>query len=806
MNILKNENFEKVLIKIILLIGFLLSAYQFFYNRSLHTDEATLALNIINRNYFALLKPLDYTQVAPILFLQIEKIFSEFFPDSEFGLRLFPLLSFWFSILLFFKIIKLIQNNNFTIILSLLIFIFIPRLIYYSSEVKQYMTDLFVLTLMYYLVLRKYKDEKYKYYYLGIAGSISIFLSNIVPIILFTVFVYLLYDYYINNKKYLSLLISISALWVTLFLIYYFSFNYKHPIRFIMITNWTRLNGFMPLNPFSAEFYKFFLEKAFMISTNFFKIYSNKGVIILYGFMVISYIYMFRKKKYDLMIITTLPVLLHLLLSGFKMYPFETRLILYMCPVFIIICSVGFDLIYTLLFSKFKIEIIRIILIFIALLKISFLVSALPMEHQELKKSLEYMNSKIIKGDKLYVHYSANLALKYYQRIHKIDISQLVKNNIFISREDIQKTGIGNYKKHTIDDLKNFKGRYWFLFCYWKNNDKNISNIIKALDSLGFTKIDEYRTVGSSIHLYDFNISWQYSNGPYGAMNITCLETSGANIFAGTKEGGVFLSTDNGVSWTARNNGLTKAYVTSLAISGLKEYAGTAGGGVFLSIDKGTRWTALNNGMTNYADDIIYSLAMYGQNIFAGTGRGIYLSTDNGLNWTVRNNGLNKTKVFAIAINGPNIFAGTGRGVFLSTDNGSNWTAVNYGLKNLNVNSLSISWGNIYAGTDGGIFLSTDNGAAWISKNNGLINLNVHSITINGQNIFAGTEGGVYLSTNNGRRWEALNEGLTDSHINTLAISRTNIFAGTFNSGVWKYNTRFLNEKVKLNINQLLIK
>jgi len=58
---------------------------------------------------------------------------------------------------------------------------------------------------------------------------------------------------------------------------------------------------------------------------------------------------------------------------------------------------------------------------------------------------------------------------------------------------------------------------------------------------------------------------------------------------------------------------------------------------------------------------IVYSFAVSGTNIFAGTGVGVLLSTNNGRNWTQVNNGLTCTYVNALAVSGTNIFAGTYR-------------------------------------------------------------------------------------------------------------------------------------------------
>ena len=66
--ILTKNNWVVVLIA---LFGVIIAFVQFVSNRSLWLDEAMFSLNIINRDYIELLLPLDYTQVAPILFFLI---------------------------------------------------------------------------------------------------------------------------------------------------------------------------------------------------------------------------------------------------------------------------------------------------------------------------------------------------------------------------------------------------------------------------------------------------------------------------------------------------------------------------------------------------------------------------------------------------------------------------------------------------------------------------------------------------------------------------------------------------------------
>ncbi len=64
-------------------------------------DEAFVAANFLERGYLDLVRPLDYVQVCPILFLWIELTVVRLFGFSEWSLRLFPALCGLASMVLF---------------------------------------------------------------------------------------------------------------------------------------------------------------------------------------------------------------------------------------------------------------------------------------------------------------------------------------------------------------------------------------------------------------------------------------------------------------------------------------------------------------------------------------------------------------------------------------------------------------------------------------------------------------------------------------------------------------------------------
>jgi hypothetical protein len=287
---------------------------------------------------------------------------------------------------------------------------------------------------------------------------------------------------------------------------------------------------------------------------------------------------------------------------------------------------------------------------------------------------------------------------------------------------------------------------------------------------------------------------WVQTNGTEGG-DINSFAVCGANLFAGTYDNGVFLSTNNGDSWTGA--GLTNNHIRTLAVIGPDLFA--AGTGAFLSTNNGGSWTAIDTGLPTAA---VWSLAVRDTYLFAATGSfengpgGAFVSTNNGTSWT--SIGFTNTTVLCFAISGRNLFAGTWGDVFLSTDNGGNWTAVNTGLP-LYVSTFAVSPAgggpgtNLFAGAWEGVFLSTNNGSSWTTVNSGLTNTNVRAFAVSpasggagSTNLFVGTDsGGVFLSSNNGTSWTAVNDGLTNTHVSALAVFGANLFAGTID-GVWR--------------------
>ena len=71
-------------------LGLTVRLVRYLVNYPIWHDEAFLAVNFIDRDYLDLLRPLDYAQVSPILFLWTELSVVAILGFSERTLRLFP--------------------------------------------------------------------------------------------------------------------------------------------------------------------------------------------------------------------------------------------------------------------------------------------------------------------------------------------------------------------------------------------------------------------------------------------------------------------------------------------------------------------------------------------------------------------------------------------------------------------------------------------------------------------------------------------------------------------------------------------
>jgi hypothetical protein len=274
-------------------------------------------------------------------------------------------------------------------------------------------------------------------------------------------------------------------------------------------------------------------------------------------------------------------------------------------------------------------------------------------------------------------------------------------------------------------------------------------------------------------------------------ISMECLSNCFGNIYAGTIDSGIYITTNNGLNWT-------KSFIINQRIwrvyqFGNRIFAGTNMSGVYVSIDSGRNWTqtSLNNiSVSSFTSD--------GNNLYAGctSQNAIFKSSNNGNSW---NQIPMQGGTRSLAYSGNNLIASVSlyspgglhiEDIYYSTNQGVIWN-------NSNINGhpwyFMVKDNIVFAGMvigfwyiNYGVKMSTDNGISWTHLTS-FNNKNVYSLGYFGNYLFAATfDQGVYTSNNNFSTWRRINEGLTDTITNGLLIKDSYIFVGTANHGVWR--------------------
>jgi photosystem II stability/assembly factor-like uncharacterized protein len=159
-------------------------------------------------------------------------------------------------------------------------------------------------------------------------------------------------------------------------------------------------------------------------------------------------------------------------------------------------------------------------------------------------------------------------------------------------------------------------------------------------------------------------------------------------LYVGTSGRGIFRY-GNGpheTGWTrlrqglVDHEGLVENFIRVVALDKDNAlYAGTFDGGVFLSSDEGKSWRAISRALPN---DSIRGIVTNPKGLFVATGRGIFRTMDQGRQWTPLNQGLTELSIQVLAASaGGVLYAGTSAGAFRSDDDGKHWLAISEGME-----------------------------------------------------------------------------------------------------------------------------
>ena len=479
---------------ILISFGILFRFHQYLTNRSLWLDEAMLALNIVHRPMSGLVEQLSYHQGAPLGFLYIEKLFILILGNTEYALRLFPIISGIASIFLFFYLVTNILTDL-VALLSLALFVVSDWLIYYASEVKQYSSDVAIVLLLYVISLPLFRAaglSPKRFIYWGVIGGISIWFSHPAVFILLAVSIGLLIHYFSNksrvNVKWLALGMGI---WLaSILIVYWFALRFLADDN-ILVEFWN--DFFMPMPPWSKLSWFRFAGCDFLIEAVGLPGCKLGVVLLIVG--AVSLLLSNMSLGFALL----LPFIIALSVSAMRLYPFGNRLILFLVPLALIFIAEGVDWISRWMYSKkwvaLGIWFFLAILVLFWPTKKAFSHLYEPWNLEDIKSVMAYVQSNQIPGDQICIDGGAGPAYKYYAPVYKLTEEPCV---LYMPSS--------NTPEANIQDIvnKTQPGRVWFLFSH-KNDRIEVDTESVFLETVGRVgrTIDQYRSSGASVYLAD---------------------------------------------------------------------------------------------------------------------------------------------------------------------------------------------------------------------------------------------------------------------------------------------------------------
>jgi hypothetical protein len=490
---------EKAGVALLFLIGIGLRLRQYLTGRSLWIDEAMLALNIVNRVIMGLFKPLDYDQGAPLGFLFVEKIFNLLLGRNEYAFRLFPLLAGILSIWIFHLLLKRIVLSEAALYTGLALFVLNPRLIYYSSEVKQYILDVFVTIALFLLAapLLESRERRNDFIYLAVAGFLALWFSHPALFVLAGIGITLVV-LYVQRRDYLGLryILGIGLFWaVTIAVLYLLILNDIQQNAY-MKEYWQ--GAFLPMPPWTdLTWYIRVLNEN--IGLQFGIPYA---VYLVFGFMLFGW-FMLWKSQRGYAIAIAFVILFTLIASSLQLYPVLERMILFTIPIGLILIGKSIDVLYSNLPKRGSLNLLMTVIVAGYLVygplttSVGYFIN--PRYYEHMRPAMENLRASWKAGDAMFVSNGAVPAFEYYAPMYDLEGASYRSSE----RQDYEEP------QKLLEQLDALQGqrRVWILMSHvYENNGFNEKDVILDYLKQHGTRKREFRMPGTSVYLYLFDL------------------------------------------------------------------------------------------------------------------------------------------------------------------------------------------------------------------------------------------------------------------------------------------------------------
>lgn len=391
--------------------GVVVRVEQFASRRSLWLDEATLAINFVDRPFSQLAEPLGNGQGAPVGFLFVERAALAALGNNEYALRLFPLACGIASLIVFLRMARRLLPGAIVPVAAALV-AFSPFLVYFSSEVKQYSVDVLAALVITDLGLRLVDRSRLRArdgLAFAVVGAAAIWLSHPATFVLAGTGIVLVVQRARRSASDVPILVAAGLACGASFGAAYLVSLRELAADEALRDYWR--GAFFP-RPFGTGTFRWLAatSRDFLINPGGFPLTILAAILIIAGAIALA-------RRYGLARLAVLlaPVMFLLIAAAAKVYPARGRLVLFLVPVAALLIAASLTLVpprpIPIVGALFAGAVIAVAASPVA--RVSEYLRR-PVTRSETRPVFEYVKAGWRDGDVLYVHHGANSAFRYY--------------------------------------------------------------------------------------------------------------------------------------------------------------------------------------------------------------------------------------------------------------------------------------------------------------------------------------------------------------------------------------------------------
>ncbi len=474
----------------IIAVGIILRLVIFLAERPPRGDEVMLGLNVLERSFAGLLRPLDDNQGAPLGLLMLMKLSVSLFGWNEYAFRLIPLLAGIGALFLVMPVGRRCMGERASVV-ALGLLAVCPPAVLFSCDGKQYSSDLLMALVIYYIAFRVDKVDgitPIRAALLGAAGAAVVWFSHPSAFVLGGVGVTLLISSARARSWRTFGLTAASALaWLASFGASYFvSLSHLAGSKFLH-EYWS--GAFAPIPPKTLgelAWYPRTLDGALRDPVGLWPLAAVPAIIL-------GCVAVYGKKRGRLGVLV-IPGFLALIASALEMYPFGGRLLFFVVPAALLLAGAGVERLLSGGGRPVRVAAWALLLALVAPpLWGALSQAARPPGRSELRSALAYLAGHREDGDTVLLYHGAHHAWRFYAPGYGIDGMDVIVAHGPRGRDGADRDGSA-----LLEGMR----RVWVLL--WNARGPDGGGLFPShIDAMG-RRVDAFEADGAAVFLYDF--------------------------------------------------------------------------------------------------------------------------------------------------------------------------------------------------------------------------------------------------------------------------------------------------------------